>query len=82
MVAVMTRRKRRPLSIEPTNRDRARLAVTQRKRYQKRIPGTTRGQLVTLLTPSQRDAVRHAALVSGESISFVLAAIVAAYFGD
>lgn len=53
------------------------------KRYQERLPdGQRRGPLVTLLSPSQREAVRYAARTSGESVSFVLAAIVAAAFGD
>lgn len=52
------------------------------KKYQARIPHVTRGALTTLLTPTQRQAIRAAARQSGESVSFVIAAIVAAYFGE
>lgn len=52
------------------------------KKYQARIPNVTRGALTTLLTPTQRQAIRAAARQSGESVSFVIAAIVAAYFGE
>lgn len=52
------------------------------KQYQARIRGVLRGPLVTLLTPWQLRQVRTAARESGESVSFVLAAIIAHYFGD
>lgn len=50
------------------------------KKYQARIPGELRQPLMSYLTRAQRKAIRAAAAESGESISFVLAAIVAAYF--